>query len=223
MKLTTGYDFQGYYISEYCDVIFDEILVGLGFGRSLISSLDNIVSAVTGSEATEMIDKLNDVKQELRARVIRKAEQLGANALIGIDFESSKLGDLIMVSMTATAVKIDKIIEWLPYTESMQKAEIENRKAIIQEQIEKKESEKRKEIIQQASFDSDLFIENLSKMGSTREMMEYINELVSVHPGIFTQASIKKLEETVQIGRLYGDKAATRSFINYVIEYLQKG
>lgn len=29
--------------------------------------------------------------------------------MLGIDFESSKLGDLIMVSMTGTAVKIQKI------------------------------------------------------------------------------------------------------------------
>ena len=28
MKLTTGYEFQGYFITEYYDVIFDEILVG---------------------------------------------------------------------------------------------------------------------------------------------------------------------------------------------------
>ena len=34
MILTTGYEVQGFYITEYIDVIFDEILVGLGFGKS---------------------------------------------------------------------------------------------------------------------------------------------------------------------------------------------
>ena len=75
MKLTTGFDFQGYYITEYVDVIFDEILVGLGFGKALMSSLDNMFSALSGSEATEMIDKLNSVKTTLRDRVIRKARE----------------------------------------------------------------------------------------------------------------------------------------------------
>jgi uncharacterized protein YbjQ (UPF0145 family) len=116
MKLTTGYDFQGYFITEYIDVFFDEMLVGIGFGKALLSSIDNVFSSLSGGEATAMIEKLNNVKAELRKRVISKAERAGANALIGIDFESSRLGDLLMVSMTATAVKIEKIIEPLPLT-----------------------------------------------------------------------------------------------------------
>lgn len=36
MKLTTGYEFQGYFITEYIDVFFDEILVGVGFGKGFL-------------------------------------------------------------------------------------------------------------------------------------------------------------------------------------------
>jgi uncharacterized protein YbjQ (UPF0145 family) len=89
--------------------MFDEILVGIGFGKAFVSSLDNLISAVTGTEATTMINKLNEVKDQLKTRMVRKAVESGANAMLGIDFESSKLGDLIMVSMTGTAVKIEKI------------------------------------------------------------------------------------------------------------------
>ena len=39
MKMTTGYDFQGYTITEYYDVIFDEMLMGLGFGKSILTIL----------------------------------------------------------------------------------------------------------------------------------------------------------------------------------------
>ena len=85
MKKTTGYDFQGYTITEYYDVIFDEMLMGLGFGKSILSSLDNFASSFMGTEATVMVDKLNNTKTELRDRVCRKAERLGANALISID------------------------------------------------------------------------------------------------------------------------------------------
>ena len=59
MKLTTGFDFQGYFITEYLDVIFDEMLVGIGLGKALTSSVDNWLSTLTGREATEMIEKLN--------------------------------------------------------------------------------------------------------------------------------------------------------------------
>lgn len=43
MKLTTGYEFQGYFITDYYDVIFDEMLVGLGLGKSLLKSLASAV------------------------------------------------------------------------------------------------------------------------------------------------------------------------------------
>lgn len=106
--MSTGCSFEGYVVTDYIDVMFDEILVGLGIGKSIVSSFDNFFSAVTGTEATAMISKLNAVKDQLKTRMIQKAVDAGANAMLGIDFESSKLGDLIMVSMTGTAVKIEK-------------------------------------------------------------------------------------------------------------------
>ena len=136
MKMTTGYDFQGYTITEYYDVIFDEMLMGLGFGKSILSSLDNFASSFMGTEATVMVDKLNNTKTELRDRVCRKAERLGANALIGIDFESSKLGDIIMVSMTATAVRIEKNISGLPCAEKdFRDADEERQQRLKQERL----------------------------------------------------------------------------------------
>lgn len=106
--MTTGCSFEGYVVTEYIDVLFDEILVGLGLGKAIASSFDNFFSAVAGSEATTMTNKLNQIKDQLKAKLIQKAVDMGANAMLGVDFESSKLGDLIMVSMTGTAVRIEK-------------------------------------------------------------------------------------------------------------------
>ena len=116
MKITTGFDFQGYVITEYIDVVFDEIIVGIGLGKAITSTIDNAFSRITGSEATEITDRLNDIKTKLRKRVEQNAQKAGANALIGVDFESSKLGDLIMVSMTATAVRIEQLADFNPNT-----------------------------------------------------------------------------------------------------------
>ena len=106
--MTTGCSFEGYVVTEYIDVLFEEILVGLGLGKAIASSFDNFFSAVAGSEATTMTSKLNQIKDQLKTKLIRKAVDLGANAMLGVDFESSKLGDLIMVSMTGTAVRVEK-------------------------------------------------------------------------------------------------------------------
>ena len=63
-----------------------------------------------GEEYTAISERLKEIKGTLRERVKRQAAKLGANALIGVDFESSAFsGSAIMVSMTATAVTIEAI------------------------------------------------------------------------------------------------------------------
>ena len=109
MPLTTGHTFDGYRIVKYCDVVFDEMFVGMGIFKKLFSGIDNYLASITGDEAVVVGERLNKVKESLRDRVKGKAAAMGANALIGVDFESSKVGELIMVSMVATAVKIEKI------------------------------------------------------------------------------------------------------------------
>lgn len=138
MILTTGHNVEGYVITEYIDVIFDELLVGIGFKKGLTSTIDNVISSFAGTEATEMIDRLNTVKAALKYRVIKKAENLGANALIGVSFESSKLSELVMVSVTATAVRIERLADYSPET-------IENNQRILEEERERNERLKRVE------------------------------------------------------------------------------
>lgn len=219
MKLTTGYDFQGYYITDYYDVIFDEMLVGLGFFRGFKASIDNAISSLTGTEATEMIEKLNNVKAELRARIIEKAEKLGANALIGIDFESSKLGDLLMVSMTATAVKIDKILGDRPYTVSAKAREDAEKAAEQQEKEKAMQKTRLDEAVQQGSFDPESFIQTLSGMKNTVEMMDYVKAAAARLPDFFPDSLMKKLENSVFLSRLYGAAAGKSDFFKALKEH----
>lgn len=107
MKLTTGFGFDGYEITDYIDVLCDDMIVGMGALRSLSASFNNSIAAWTGTEAEVVGEKLREVKTALRGRVMQNAAERGANALIGIDFESSAVSaSFLMVSMTATAVKI---------------------------------------------------------------------------------------------------------------------
>ena len=218
MKLTTGFDFQGYYITEYFDVIFDEMLVGLGFGRALLSGLDNVISSLTGNEATEMINKLNAVKQQLRDRVIAKARKLGANALIGIDFESSKLGDLIMVSMTATAVKIEKIASPLPCLESEQK-----RKEI--ERLEKEKAEERQRRMEaynanSCEFDKVYFLEELDQFATTKDSVAFVEKIAEENPVLFDDALLNKVRGFANLERMYGKGIGKNELYNTIKTYL---
>lgn len=218
MKLTTGYDFQGYVITDYIDVIFDEMLVGMGIGKSFASTFDNLFSGILGEEATEMIGRLNEIKRTLRDRVEQKAALLGANALIGIDFESSKLGDLIMVSMTATAVKIEKLAEFVPLTVERKNAE-----------EKKHESEEKGKRIQRLAQETntdyvhgiEAFIEEAPNCRNFMEIKEVWNGL-NLPKNDLTSDISKKIESSAHMERLYGGttKEKIRDFISAVEKYL---
>lgn len=220
MKLTTGYDFQGYFITEYIDVFFDEVLFGIGFGRGIASSIDNIFSSFSGGEATAMIDKLNEVKNELRRRVISKAQKAGANALIGIDFESSRIGDLLMVSMTATAVKIEKIIDPLPNTDGAA-ARLQHEKELAEEIKREEEKKKRreterKEKIANGEFcliDREDLLERLKQMDSTTEMLEEVKKAMSEDPLLLTDDQLEKLKKCDVTARMYGMCMGMKTFL----------
>lgn len=222
MKLTTGFDFQGYFITEYYDVIFDEMLVGLGLGKALLSTLDNIASSFTGSEATIMVEKLNDAKMALRNRVIHKAEQLGANALIGIDFESSKLGDIIMVSMTATAVRIEKIVSGLPLTERDQKEEEEKKKQEKVRQEQEAWEAAKEEMMRTKRITPDAVIGLVSQLEDSRKMKDVLLEFSQNNPGFFSPDFLKSIDDSVELGRMYGKKLGADNLMKKLKTYLEK-
>ena len=231
MKLTTGYDFQGYFITDYIDVIFDEMLVGIGFGKGIVSSIDNWLSSLSGGEATEIIDKLNDVKEELRKRVILKAEQLGANALIGIDFEGSQLGSqlgsLIMVSMTATAVRIDKILEPLPLTEGKAAQDKLAKEHEEKERLEEENRQQRRKEHQEKvargearEIDKEDLLNRLNQMDTVDAMLAEVKFVLQLDETLLTDEQIKELETCKEIARMYGTNTGVSSFRRNIEKFL---
>ena len=176
MILTTGHNLEGYVITEYIDVIFDELLVGIGFKKGLTSTIDNVISSFTGTEATEMIERLNMIKAALKHRVIRKADNLGANAIIGVSFESSRLGELLMVSMTGTAVKIERLADYNPET-------IENNQRMIEE--EEKRNERLRQVEEQRKLSEQRRAEKQRKDDEFFASFGITEELSSTERSLF--------------------------------------
>lgn len=110
MILTTSHSVEGYRIVKYIDVYFEEIVAGFGLGKSVVASFDAFFSSLDGSESRKIRERLDQLKTMLKERVIEKAALDGADAIIAIDFEKSSVGDLLMLSMSGTAVKLEKII-----------------------------------------------------------------------------------------------------------------
>ena len=218
MKITTGFDFQGYVITEYIDVVFDEIIVGIGLGKAITSTIDNAFSRITGSEATEITDRLNDIKTKLRKRVEQNAQKAGANALIGVDFESSKLGDLIMVSMTATAVRIEQLADFNPNTVERKLRDDK------EEEIKKKEEERQRRIEEQIALMGDdvasqyrIFIVKCQECQRFSEIKAIWNELTLVEDDTYIKIT-EELNKYVMLEKMYG--GTTQEKIEGCVSYV---
>ena len=105
MILTTTPTIEGRTIVEYKGVIFGEVIDGVLFLKDIAASLSNIVGGRSATYEEELIQARTEAMNEMRKR----AEQLGADAVVGIDLDYEVLGannGMLMVTASGTAVKL---------------------------------------------------------------------------------------------------------------------
>lgn len=108
MLLTTTPAIEGYRITEYRGVVFGEVISGVNFLRDFAASIRNIVGGRSGSYEEELISARRQAMDEMSKR----AAQLGADAVVGIDIDYEVLGEaggMLMVTASGTAVRIEKV------------------------------------------------------------------------------------------------------------------
>lgn len=107
-KTTTGYNFEGYAIIEYKNIVTSEVVLGTGFLSELSSQLNDLIGTTSGT----FENKLSKAKVMALNKVIEKATSIGANALIGVSYDMMTLSNnMLVVSVNGTAVIIGKIKE----------------------------------------------------------------------------------------------------------------
>ncbi len=104
MLLTTTNSLDGYKIKEYLGIVSGETIIGANMFRDLFAEIVDIVGGRSGGY--EKV--LKEAKETAMEEMSVKAEQLGANAIIGIDldYETVGKGTMLMVVASGTAVKI---------------------------------------------------------------------------------------------------------------------
>lgn len=106
MIVTTTAGIDGHRIREYKGVVFGEAVLGANIFRDLFAGLRDIVGGRSASYEKELRRAREIALEELR----ESAAQLGANAVVGVDFDYEVLGQangMLMVSVSGTAVLID--------------------------------------------------------------------------------------------------------------------
>lgn len=104
--VNTGYNFEGYEITKYLDLVHGEIVLGTGFYSELSASISDIL----GISAKAFEGKISQAKRHAQEQMIINAITINANAIIGIDFDITTFSNnMIGVSANGTAVIIEKV------------------------------------------------------------------------------------------------------------------
>lgn len=106
MLLSTTNTLEGKRIVEYKGIVFGETIIGANVFKDIMANIRDIVGGRSGS--------YEQVLQEARETSMRemeyRAQNMGANAVIGIDIDYEVMGNsgsMLMVSISGTAVVIE--------------------------------------------------------------------------------------------------------------------
>lgn len=106
MIVTTTPSVEGRRIKEYRGIVFGEVVSGVDFVKDFAAGLTNFFGGRSGSYEGELIDARDQAVMEM----IQRAEQCGANAVVGIDVDYEVLGqggNMLMVTACGTAVVLE--------------------------------------------------------------------------------------------------------------------
>ena len=105
MIVTTTPSIEGKKIKEYRGVVFGEVISGINFVKDFAAGLTNFFGGRSGSYEGELIQARDGAMSEM----IQRASSIGANAIVGIDVDYEVLGqgNMLMVTISGTAVVIE--------------------------------------------------------------------------------------------------------------------
>lgn len=107
IQITSGYNFEGYTITEYLGLCSGEAALGTGF----LSSLGAGIADILGTNSTMYEEKLNNARNMALDNLIHQAKMCGANAVIAVQIEYTAFSaDIMGVTANGTAVKIEKSV-----------------------------------------------------------------------------------------------------------------
>ena len=103
IPVTTTFDFPDWKVERYVGACFGLIVRSMG----AIKGIGAAFKSVAGGEVTQYTELLEDTRRHAMDRMIENARIMGANAVIGMRFDSSEMGQsLTEVVAYGTAVVV---------------------------------------------------------------------------------------------------------------------
>jgi uncharacterized protein YbjQ (UPF0145 family) len=103
--LSTTPSIEGKPVQEYLGVVAGEAIVGANIVRDFFAYVRDIV----GGRAQSYEDVMHSARDTALKELAERAEQLGANAVVGINLDYETVGSgssILMVAATGTAVRV---------------------------------------------------------------------------------------------------------------------
>lgn len=105
MLLTTTPTIQSQEIKEYLGIVTGETIIGANFMKDFLAGIRDII----GGRSSSYEKVLREGKETSLKELEERAQQMGANAVVGIDLDYETVGaqgSMLMVTCSGTAVKI---------------------------------------------------------------------------------------------------------------------
>jgi uncharacterized protein YbjQ (UPF0145 family) len=105
MIVTTTNSVEGQSVDSYLGIVMGEAIIGANIFKDLFAAVRDVV----GGRARAYEDALRSARQEALREMAIRAQELGANAVIGVDIDYEvlgKAGSMLMVTSAGTAVRL---------------------------------------------------------------------------------------------------------------------
>lgn len=105
MIITTTNSVEGRPVTAYRGIVMGEAIIGANLFKDLFAAVRDVV----GGRAGAYEDALRSARQEALREMANKAQELGADAVIGVDIDYEvlgKAGSMLMVTSAGTAVQL---------------------------------------------------------------------------------------------------------------------
>ena len=179
MIVTTLPTLPGYRIKKIIGPVYGLTIRTRGLGGQIVASLE----ALVGGEVTAYVVEALKARREALQRMIDMAKKLGANAVIGIDFETSDImnGAATMFSCYGTAVIVEKID---PDVEAVDYEEIANQIVL---------TKTKEDLSAEEAYNKLLMRYTLIYGGRAEKMLEKDIEQLMLREKISREEAIRKL------------------------------
>ena len=105
MLLTTTNVIEGQPIQQYLGIVTAETIIGANIFKDIFAGIRDIVGGRSGTYERVIEEARTKALQELEM----KAQQMGANAVVGVDLDFETVGangSMLMVVASGTAVRV---------------------------------------------------------------------------------------------------------------------